>query len=214
MEIKEIMIKYKEILLIYIMFIVGITGHLLSQTKELMLTLTPFTLLFLGTIVLYQTYKSSESNFTLWILITYLFTFFTEVIGVKTGLIFGDYNYGQSLGFKLFDVPLIIGLNWTLIILGSIIFVKTFSENFLVSSIAASLIAVIFDFVMEPVAIKLDYWSWSENIIPLQNYLAWFVLAFISSLIYNYLKVKINSKISIHYVLAQFVFFTIINFLG
>jgi len=214
MEIKKIIIAQKEILLIYIMFTVGIIGHLSSTTKELMLMLTPFTLLFLGALVLYQTIKASESKFILWIIIIYLFTFLVEVIGVKTALVFGNYNYGKTLGFKMFDVPLIIGLNWTLVILGSLVFVKTFSKNIFISSLLASLIAVIFDFIMEPVAIMYDYWNWTENIIPLQNYLAWFALAFIASTIFNLLKVRGNSKISIHYVIAQFVFFIVINFCG
>lgn len=214
MEIKKIIITHKEILFIYIMFTVGIIGHLSSTTEDLMVLLTPFTLLFLGILVLYLTNKTTESNFISWIIITYLFTFLVEVIGVKTGFVFGEYIYGKSLGLKLFDVPLIIGLNWSLVILGSLAFVKTFSNNIFISSLLASLIAVIFDFVMEPVAIKYDYWTWKDNIIPLQNYLAWFVLAFIASAIFNLLKIKINSKISIHYVIAQIVFFIIINIFG
>lgn len=214
MEIKKIIITHKEILFIYIMFTVGIIGHLSSTTEDLMVLLTPFTLLFLGILVLYLTNKTTESNFISWIIITYLFTFLVEVIGVKTGFVFGEYIYGKSLGLKLFDVPLIIGLNWSLVILGSLAFVKTFSNNIFITSLLTSVIALIFDFVMEPVAIKYDYWTWKDNIIPLQNYLAWFVLAYIVSAIFNLLKIKINSKISIHYVIAQIVFFIIINIFG
>lgn len=214
MEIKKIIITHKEILFIYIMFTVGIIGHLSSTTEDLMVLLTPFTLLFLGILVLYLTNKTTESNFISWIIITYLFTFLVEVIGVKTGFVFGEYIYGKSLGLKLFDVPLIIGLNWSLVILGSLAFVKTFSNNIFITSLLTSVIALIFDFVMEPVAIKYDYWTWKDNIIPLQNYLAWFVLAYIVSAIFNLLKIKINSKISVHYVIAQFVFFIIINVFG
>lgn len=214
MEIKKTIIVHKEILLIYIMFTVGIIGHLSSATEGLMLMLTPITLLFLGTLVIYVSNKTSESNFIMWIISTYLFTFMIEVIGVKTGIVFGEYSYGKTLGLKMFDVPLIIGLNWTLVILGSIVFVKLFIDNIFISSFLASLIAVFFDFVMEPVAVKLDYWSWTYNIIPLQNYLAWFILAFISSAIFNLLKVKIGSKLPITYVIAQLVFFITLNFLG
>lgn len=214
MEIKKIIITHKEILFIYIMFTVGIIGHLSSTTEDLMVLLTPFTLLFLGILVLYLTNKTTESNFISWIIITYLFTFLVEVIGVKTGFVFGEYIYGKSLGLKLFDVPLIIGLNWSLVILGSLAFVKTFSNNIFITSLLTSVIALIFDFVMEPVAIRYDYWTWKDNIIPLQNYVAWFVLAFISSAIFDLLKIKINSKISIHYVIAQIVFFIIINIFG
>ena len=41
----------------------------------------------------------------------------TEAIGVNTGLLFGTYEYGANLGFKIFGVPLIIGVNWTVLII-------------------------------------------------------------------------------------------------
>ena len=43
-----------------------------------------------------------------------LIGFIFEIIGVKTGLIFGHYKYCNGLGTKVFDVPLIISLNWAL----------------------------------------------------------------------------------------------------
>ena len=176
----------------------------------LCLLLTPATLLLTGLIVLFYSYKSSTNNFLLWAAFTYIITFILEVVGVKTGLIFGEYNYGSTLGIKLFDVPLIIGFNWVFVILGSISISKLITSNIFLSSIISALIAFIFDLILEPIAIKLDYWSWSEGIIPLQNYLAWFVIALISALGFNYLKVKVNSKISLHYLLVQFIFFVIL----
>lgn len=41
-----------------------------------------------------------QKNFLLWFFIIYILTFSLEVAGVKTGLIFGDYFYGNNLGFK------------------------------------------------------------------------------------------------------------------
>ena len=33
-----------------------------------------------------------------------------------------------------------------------------------------------FDYVMEPAAIRLGYWSWSGGEVPLANYLGWFTI--------------------------------------
>ena len=210
MEAKKIIESNKEIAFLYIIFFVGIIGHLYDPLRNLMLLLTPATLLLTGLIVLFYSYKSSSNNFLLWTAFTYIITFILEVIGVKTGLIFGDYYYGSTLGIKLFDVPLIIGFNWVFVILGSISISRLLTNNIFLSSVISALIAFIFDLILEPIAIKLDYWSWSEGIIPIQNYLAWFVIALISALGFNYLKVKVNSKISLHYLLVQFVFFVIL----
>jgi putative membrane protein len=37
--------------------------------------------------------------------------FFIEAIGVNTGLIFGNYVYKTTLGWKFLETPLIIGVN-------------------------------------------------------------------------------------------------------
>ena len=51
------------------------------------------------------------------------------------------------------------------------------------------------DFLIEPIAVKYDFWNWSQNEVPKQNYLMWFILSIImqslitkkSSLIPHYL---------------------------
>lgn len=210
MEAKKIIISNKEITFLYIIFFVGIVGHLYDPLRNLMLLLTPATLLLTGLIVLFYSYKSSTNIFLLWTAFTYIITFLLEVIGVKTGMIFGEYNYGSTLGIKLFDVPLIIGFNWVFVILGSIAISRIMTDNIFLSSIISALIAFIFDLILEPIAIKLDYWSWSEGIIPIQNYLAWFVIAFIASVFFLKLNLKLRSDISIHYFFIQLVFFIIL----
>ncbi len=207
MERTKYLNKHKEVLFLYIIFSVGIIGHLFLPLRSLMLMLTPGTLLLTGFVVLYSSYKASDKSLLLWILITYIITFLLEVAGVKTGIIFGQYAYGKTLGIKLFEVPLIIGFNWVFVILGSISIVLLFTKRiFWVSFISASL-CVVFDLVLEPVAIKLNYWSWAGNTIPTQNYFAWFMIAFVSSVFYLTLKVKMKSRVSIHYLFTQLVFF-------
>lgn len=210
MEAKKIIISNKEIVFLYIIFFVGIIGHLYDPLHNLMIILTPATLFFTGTIVLFYSYRTSENNFLLWAVITYVITFILEVVGVKTGLIFGDYYYGSTLGIKLFDVPLIIGFNWVLVILGSISISKLITNNLFLSAVISAFIALIFDLILEPIAIRLNYWNWSEGIIPIQNYLAWFIIALFSSFVFNYSKLNVSSKISMHFLFVQLVFFIIL----
>ena len=207
MEAKKFITSYKEIIFLYIIFFVGIIGHLYAPLQHLMLLLTPGTLLLTGLVVLFYSYKSSTDKFLLWALITYIITFILEVIGVKTGLIFGEYLYGSTLGVKLFEVPLIIGFNWVLVILGSISISRLFTSGILLSALISAFIAFVFDLILEPIAIKLDYWTWSEGIIPVQNYAAWFTIALISSLGFSLFKVNVKSNISLHYLAVQFLFF-------
>ena len=214
MESKKYLNKFKPEYFLYLIFTVGIIGHIFKPLLNIMLWLTPFTLLLTGSVVLLYAYKSSSNKFLIWALITYIITFTLEVVGVKTSLIFGDYSYGNILGVKVLEVPLIIGFNWVFVILGSITVSQIISKNKIVIAITSASISVLFDYVLEPVAIKLNYWQWADNIIPVQNYIAWFFIAFISVLIFSYLKVNVKSKIGLHYLVIQFVFFLLIQIFG
>lgn len=194
-----------------VMYSVGIAGHLIPQLLHLMLFLTPFTLLLTGGYLLYHERKHLSNKFKTWLIITYLVTFFLEAVGVETGLIFGEYSYGDTLGFKIFDVPLIIGFNWVLVILGCLNLIQKYINNIWLISFLVSLSAVLFDYFLEPVAINLNYWSWEGVAVPLQNYIAWFLISFAASLFYLKMKLKIPDFVPAYYTFIQLVFFLVIG---
>lgn len=202
----------KEEIFIYVMYVVGVIGHLIDSTLPLMKTLTPFTLLLTGGIVLFFAQKSSSGNLILWVVITYSITFLLEVIGVKTGLVFGNYSYGNTLGFKFIDVPLIIGFNWVLVVLGAIKISKRFFNDYFFIALFTGIFSVVFDFFLEPIAIKLDYWNWEGIKVPLQNYFAWFVIAFLFSILFQKMKIEFKSTLIEKFFLTQLTFFVILFF--
>lgn len=211
MERSKIVLEKIAPYFLIIIFAVGIAGHLIGSTRSLMLELTPYTLLITGIVVLVALYLEEDSTINSLVALAYIFTITLEVVGENTGYLFGIYSYGETLGFKLIDVPLIVGLNWVLVILGIYFFVECkFKRKFFVPPITA-LIAVAFDLILEPVAIKLDYWSWEFGVIPLQNYLAWFVIAFIISITFALLEIKVRTKIPTIYVAIQIIFFLSLN---
>lgn len=207
---KSIQLKY-PILFLYIIFTVGIAGHIIPATRNIMLYLTPVTLFISGTVVLYFSLTDKKNKLILWVVFTYLITFILEAIGVATGVIFGNYNYGKTLGFSLLKVPVIIGYNWVVVILGSIAISSLMTNNVLLRSLIAAILAVGFDYVLEPLAIHLDYWQWANNIIPFSNYAAWFIIAFFSSLIFFKVRVAFNPSVSRHYFFIQLIFFIILT---
>lgn len=211
MERSSVLKENKVVLFLIIMYLVGIVGHLVLSTRELMITLTPFTLLLTGGIVAFNSFFRSGMAFIYWGVITYLITFLLEVIGVKTGLVFGGYEYGGALGFRFLEVPVIIGFNWVLVILGAISICKSLTKNVFVISLSSALLSVIFDFFLEPVAVRLGYWNWEQIAIPMQNYLAWFIIAFIFSIVLLKVKPDFNKGVSREYFLIQFIFFFILN---
>ena len=103
-------------------------GHLSDHYKNGMISITPYVLIMMGIYVLLISNVRSDNNFILWFFFSYISTLLLEIIGVKTGLIFGEYIYGNTLGFKVAEVPLIIGFNWLFVILGGIGIGKKISE--------------------------------------------------------------------------------------
>lgn len=64
---------------------------------------------------------------------------------------------------------------------------------------------------MEPVAIRLDYWTWHTPGIPLQNYAAWFITAAIAAYIYRLFKIKTKTILPAWYFIIQVVFFAVLR---
>lgn len=109
-------------LVLIVLYSVGLAAHLIVSTRALMLTLTPYVLVAGGASVLLlsmQRGRPTLARFAVWCSIVFVATFVAEVVGVHTGLIFGSYSYGRILGIKAAGVPLVIGFNWVLVVLGA-----------------------------------------------------------------------------------------------
>jgi uncharacterized membrane protein len=68
-------------------------------------------------------------------------------------------------------------VNWLILVYCSTVIAGRFVEPLYFRSIVAGSMMVAYDFALEPAAIRLDMWRWTGNAVPLQNYLAWFVIA-------------------------------------
>ena len=204
--------KYQfSIGLIFAMHLFGaiiIGGNLIEN----FILLTPFNLI-ISLILILWTHEKISKKFILICLTSFITGFTLEFIGTNTGLIFGDYTYGQTLGFQIGHVPLIIGVNWLILVYSSAAIVNYFLEesHVVVKSIISAALMVGLDFFIEPVAMKYDFWSWANDVIPIQNYIAWFVIAFFLLIITHHSMI-IKNKIAIALFIAQSLFFIILNF--
>jgi putative membrane protein len=135
--------------------------------------------MLLSASLLVYTYPDGDRNHILrYFVVSFIVGFLVEVLGINTGVIFGEYTYGDVLGWKILGTPPVIGVNW---------FLVTYAINQLVdivklnkishASIAATLITSL-DYLIEPDAIRLGMWTWVEETIPIKNYIAWWVVSF------------------------------------
>jgi len=166
-----------------------------------------------NSVVLYTVLSETRrSSLVIWSLTILVFTFLTEAAGVATGFVFGNYVYGEGMRIKLLGVPLIIAYNWLILIFGALNISARLSMNKNLVPLIAALIIMLFDFIMEPVAVRLDYWQWEGNAIPLRNYIAWGLITWLCS----YPLVRINlvpGSVMVRLLfLSQALFFLLLRF--
>lgn len=193
-----------------IFYLVGIAGFINPSTRDFFSKLTPLALLLsAGFLIWFQ-----QTKFTIKMLLVFgfifIFSFLVEAIGVKTGLIFGEYIYGKGLGIKLFETPLMIGLNWLMLVYCTKIIAEKISGGSTIKLFFAPFLMVVYDFVLEQAAPLLNMWSWEDGKIPAQNYIAWYLLAFLFHLVLEKTKIQFSNKLAIPVFVIQFLFFVIL----
>ena len=205
---------------------IGVMG-ILFVNNDFFVRSTPINLL-LSFFLLIWTQKEKNYAFYIFISIVFITGFAAELIGVNTGLLFGNYNYGNALGVKWQQTPLIIGINWIIIIYCCGVSVTTLLAKIIRANIepvpqpsntlkALSVItdgatlAVIFDWLMEPVAIKLNFWQWEDNNIPVYNYACWFFFSLLLLLLFHVCRFNKQNKFAVNLLLIQFLFFLILR---
>lgn len=191
-------------------YAVGVFGMLYPVLFPVFTKLISFTLILSFIFLAAFHPEKIDRKSMLVFLFIYLAGFFIEVIGVNTGLIFGHYKYGDSLGVKLFNTPLIIGLNWVLLVYATSSVFEKAKLYTIIKIILASAIMLMYDIILEQVAPKMDMWSWKNDVIPYQNYVAWFVLAVLFHSVIKFYRINTRNKLGMIILGTQFVFFLIL----
>ncbi|MBC8053959.1 MAG: carotenoid biosynthesis protein [Sphingobacteriaceae bacterium] len=160
----------------------------------------------LGLIIV--SHEDKNKYFWVFLISCYTAGFVVELLGVNTGAIFGEYKYGSTLGAKFADIPLIIGVNWILVIYSTGVFMKEFQiKNHIIRALIGAFLITSLDILIEPVAIRYDYWSWKDFEIPFQNYVGWFIFSFLMLRFFFLMKFrKVNLAATVLFI-VQFIFF-------
>lgn len=202
---------------------VGLTGMLLPFTRELFILITPLNLIFAAGFLFWR--NKPEARVMVAGLIIIITSFLIEAAGVNSGKIFGTYSYGRALGPSVMNTPLIIGLNWFVLIYctnaiarqlwglirhGSTGRKTIFAEAVLIVITGSSLM-VLYDLLLEPAATNLDMWSWAGGRIPMRNFIAWFVISVVYHSLYRmWGEDKLNNR-ALPLFAVQLVFFGVID---
>jgi putative membrane protein len=199
------------IIIIILFHLVGLTGLLIPSLRQQFLQLVPYHLLLIAVVIILG-HQNLDGRLFLFVLCVFTLGFGVEWIGVNKQLLFGDYLYGQTLGFQLSGVPLIIGVNWFLLIYSAgVLTQRSRLKNMFSRVVSGALLLVLLDLLIEPVAVRLDYWHWANNNIPLSNYYCWFFVSAFMLVLFERLRFKQQSIVAPTLLITQFVFFAVLR---
>jgi bisanhydrobacterioruberin hydratase len=202
------MLKTYKSYLLYFLILVYISGSIgFVVNPPFFSPFTPYTLLLTCFVFLIHS-PLTDKKFLFAFFSIALLGFIIEVIGVKTGLVFGKYSYGDGLGIKLLDVPLIISINWAMLICAGIRIVSGIFANKIVSLLLAAVLVTLIDLIIEQVAPKLDFWQFEGGLPGFHNYLGWIGVAFFTSYFFYPTIIKGSRPVSLIILILQIIFFT------
>lgn len=193
--------------LVLLFHITGFVGLAFSQDKSFFLKYTPLTLLLTaGLLLAFQ----PERNLSFWLLTVQVFLLgmVAEVVGTNTGLLFGHYTYGATLGPQYMGAPWLIGLNWVIVTYLAGILAAYLPASRVVRVLVGAALMVGFDLCMEPVAGRYDFWHWTGELVPLRNFRDWLILALLMQVLFVRTPFpKRNPLVPLVYLVQLFFFF-------
>lgn len=191
-------------------YAVGLVLFMLPFTRPLFITITPLTLLLVIGIILYF-HKGWDLKTILFFAFIFISSFILEMKGTTTGKIFGEYYYARGLGLRINHTPLIIGLNWLFLVYASHDIAYRVSRWPLLRIFIGTILMVLYDLLLEWVAPYMEMWYFMSDHPPLQNYVTWFITAFIFHCGFELLRIRTNNRSARMLFFIQALFFILLG---
>jgi putative membrane protein len=189
------------------LYVAGLIGMHIPVTQALFISLVPLNLWFTAFICVIYHPRPSISTYMVLLLIAFA-AWLVEVQGVRTGMIFGEYSYGNTLGLKIATVPITIGLNWIVLLMSTNAVIEEWNIGGKVGKAAfgAGLMTFL-DLLIEPVAVNYDFWHWTHIQVPVQNFIGWWIVSFFFHYVYQLGPWPAKSSLFRLIAMLQFMFF-------
>lgn len=106
-----------------------------------------------------------------------------EAVGVATGVPFGAYRYGDTLGAALLGVPLVVPLAWTMMGYPALVVGRRISRSRWGATVAGAAALASWDLFLDPQMVAAGHWTWAPTSgpalagVPVANFAGWFVVA-------------------------------------
>ncbi len=115
--------------------------------------------------------------------------FAVEVLGAHTGVPFGRYEYGDSLGAALFGVPVVIAFAWPMLAWPAALAARRLVHSFAARVALGAWALTAWDAFLDPQMVAAGHWHWLDPAlhlpgvptVPLSDYAGWFVVSALMS---------------------------------
>ena len=115
------------------------------------------------------------------------YTYAVEVVGISTGIPYGEFSYGVSLGPMAGGVPLALPVFFIpLVVNAYLLCVLLLGERAAARTVRLGVViptVIAMDIVLDPGAVALGFWSFADGGfygVPLSNYVGWTLSAVVS----------------------------------
>ena len=196
-----------SIAIIWLFHVSGILG-IIYGNSEWFISATPLILSINFALLLINC--NSHKWFFHMVILGFLTGMITEILGVQRGWIFGDYKYGNALGYKILGVPMLIGVNWALLTIITAAIAQQFYENLFMRIVIGVCLMILLDLLIEPIAPVLDFWAFEGGNAPLQNYIGWTAVAIFLQSIFHYFRIEVKGWFPNQLYILQIIFFTVL----
>jgi uncharacterized membrane protein len=116
--------------------------------------------------------------------------FAVEVLGVQTGVPFGDYHYTGGLGAAVFGVPVVIAFAWPMLAWPAALAARRLCRSFAARVAVGAWALAGWDLFLDPQMVAAGHWTWADpsphlpgvDSVPLTDYAGWLVVSVLMSL--------------------------------
>jgi putative membrane protein len=123
------------------------------------------------------------------LLATAAFGFLVEVVGVHSGVPFGAYRYAGSLGPRLWSVPVVIALAWTMLAWPAALVAARLARSLPARVVIGGWALAAWDVYLDPQMVAAGHWRWSSphlvlpgvSNVPVTNFLGWLAVGLVIS---------------------------------
>ncbi len=109
------------------------------------------------------------------------------------------YYYSDQFLFRIFDVPIVVGMCWAVIIYSAMLLSDQYRISWTIKPVFDAFTALVLDLSMDAVAIRLHLWHWKIPLnqewygVPFENLFGWIAVVFSFSFIIRFIR-TLNPK--------------------